>query len=420
MRIEPGAHAVRHDRNGYRLLRNHQGVMMILMTMALFSLIGFAALAIDVGHLFVVRSELKNAADAGALAGARSLYLADGTAVNPESNRAAYDAAVANRSESLAVEVNWSGGNGGDVERGHWSFATGTFTPSSSLAPVDLWNVSAADLDANTDFINAVRVRTRREATPATSFFARIFGFRNFGLSTESVAYAGFAGTLEPHAVDQPFALCKQTLLVNDRYDCSVGRLMNDNEQTGGWTNFTQENCSTASASSVGPLVCRTGNVTPIYLGRPMGMTNGTQTSNFKDLRDCWAPGGKYPVKKWPVTLPVIDCTTKPQGGCGNPVVGTVEANIIFISSHSADEKFKDVPVQMENWACSPPGEACWNSFVQHFNLRKASGQLATAANGGYTQKTIYFLPDCAPHMPIGMTGGENFGILAKIPVLVR
>lgn len=404
----------------YKVFRDRKGVVMILVTIAIFSLIGFAALAIDVGHLFVVRNELRNAADAGALSGARVLYNADGTAVDPNANQAAYNAAVANQSEKLAVEVNWSGGNVGDVERGHWSFAASTFTPNSSLTPVNLWNVSAAELDANTDFINAVRVRTRREATPAASFFARIFGFQNFGLSAESVAYAGFAGTLEPRAVDQPFALCKQTLLIDDKYECSVGRLMNDNEQTGGWTNFTQENCSTANASSVGALICKTGNLTPIYLGEPMGMTNGTQASNYKDLRDCWAPGGKYPTKKWPLTLPVIDCTTKPQGGCENPVVGTVEANIIFMSPPNADSKFKDVPTQMEDWNCAPPSQACWDSFVTHFNLRKANGQLATAANGGYTQKTIYFLPDCAPHMPIGNTGGENFGILAKIPVLVR
>ena len=32
----------------------------------------------------------------------------------------------------------------------------------------------------------------------------------------------------------------------------------------------------------------------------------------------------------------------------------------------------------------------------------------------------MYYLPDCTPHEPTGTTGGENFGILAKIPVLVN
>ena len=38
-------------------------------------LIGFTALALDIGHLFVVKSELQKAAEAGALAGARALAL---------------------------------------------------------------------------------------------------------------------------------------------------------------------------------------------------------------------------------------------------------------------------------------------------------------------------------------------------------
>jgi uncharacterized protein (DUF1684 family) len=37
-----------------------------------------------------------------------------------------------------------------------------------------------------------------------------------------------------------------------------------------------------------------------------------------------------------------------------------------------------------------------------------------------YQQKTIFFLPTCEDHIPQGVTGGENFGILAEIPVLVE
>jgi hypothetical protein len=37
-----------------------------------------------------------------------------------------------------------------------------------------------------------------------------------------------------------------------------------------------------------------------------------------------------------------------------------------------------------------------------------------------YDKKSIYFLPDCTPHELTGVSGGYNFGILAKIPVLVK
>jgi Flp pilus assembly protein TadG len=68
-------------------LNNQQGVSAVIIAICLFMLVGFVALAIDVGHLYVARNELQNAADAGALAGARHLYLEDGTAVNPNANQ---------------------------------------------------------------------------------------------------------------------------------------------------------------------------------------------------------------------------------------------------------------------------------------------------------------------------------------------
>ena len=46
----------------------------------------------------------------------------DGTLVNVGANQIGYNAAIANISENSPVEV-LGGGNGGDVERGHWSFS---------------------------------------------------------------------------------------------------------------------------------------------------------------------------------------------------------------------------------------------------------------------------------------------------------
>ncbi|MHC4322014.1 MAG: pilus assembly protein TadG-related protein, partial [Planctomycetota bacterium] len=170
-------------------LNNKRGVVAVIVGILLVVLIGFTALSVDVGHLYVVHNELQNAADAGALAGARFLYTEDGTAVNAGANTIAYNAAVANMSESLAVEVNLSAG---DVQRGHWSFATRTFTPNDSLEAVDLFNVSTEELDADLDFINAVKVICRRETTPAASYFARIFGYQGFIKQAQAIAYAGF------------------------------------------------------------------------------------------------------------------------------------------------------------------------------------------------------------------------------------
>jgi len=275
-------------------IKNRRGTVAIIIATSTVAFVGLAALAIDLGHLFVVRNELQNAADAGALAGARFLYDNNGTAVNATANSVAYNAAIANRSETAPVEVRWSGGNDGDIERGHWCFATRTFTPNGSLLPVNLWDTSTEELDANPNFINAIRVRTRREDKPAASFLAGIFGIKNFVLSTDAIAYIGFAGTLAPLEVDQPIAICSQSILFDGKYSCTVGRMINSGKlvaahETAGWTDYNQVNpChGGTNASDVRSLVCGEGNSEPIILRSPVATNGGEIASAFKKFRDC-------------------------------------------------------------------------------------------------------------------------------------
>ncbi len=429
---------------------SQHGATAILVALLLVVFFGIAALAIDIGHLFVVRNELQNAADAGALAGAHNLYTSAGPdiSVNTGANQIGYDAAVANTSETkdgkgIPVEVNWTGGNTGDVERGHWSFTTRTFTPNDSTVLVNLWS---EDLDTNPDFINAVRVKARREASPAASFFARIFGFENFSKSADAVAYIGFAGHLPPHEADMPIAICKQMLL--DENTCTTGRLINSGSnaathQTGGWTDFCQENtpgcdgtpCQGGTDANTlkkdifmeqgnTPRQCSNLNPHEILLGQNVAMQTGQANSVFDDLRQCWI-GATNRTRPWELTLPVIECSGNNVSPC-EKVVGYVTVNVVWVTDSGANScNFTGSnlpPLQMGDWSCATPGNyvGCWNSFVQYFNLTLPDGRLATYENNGCMLKTIYFEPDCSEQIPTGTTGGGQFGILADIPVLVK
>ncbi len=53
--------------------KDERGAVAVLVVAALVALLGFAALAIDVGFLVMKKTELQTAADAGALAGASAL-----------------------------------------------------------------------------------------------------------------------------------------------------------------------------------------------------------------------------------------------------------------------------------------------------------------------------------------------------------
>lgn len=398
------------------LKKDDKGAVAIIVGLSLFALLGFGALAVDLGYSMFVKNELQNAADAGALAGAADLYLNNGASVNPNANQTAYDTAVANMSQKDAVHVEY-------IQRGHWSFGSRTFTPNDSLDAVDLWNLSTAELDANTDFINAVKVRVRTQ-NPVASFLSNIWGGSPSYSFAEAVAYIGFAGSLRPHDVDQPIAICKQSILNNEgEYDCTVGRMLNSGgndvtHNTAGWTNFSQP-CETANASEMRSLICSSGNPVPITLGEGMGATGGVQDSTLRDLQNCmWndasldTDGDKIPDKPWNMTLPVIDCIGNNVSNCA-VVKGAVNIDIVWITDKEGDP----VPRKMGNWTC-PSGyteEQCWTSFTNHFNLKDVDGNTPA-----YAKKSIYFLPNCTPHDLGGTTGGENFGILAKIPVLVK
>jgi Flp pilus assembly protein TadG len=349
-------------------VNNQRGGVVIFVAVAMVVLIGCAALAIDLAHLYVARNELQNAADAGALAGARFLFVNDGTydatsAINasgfvsvenetiPSANKLGHDTAEANKSDKVPVEVDWDAGQntGSDVERGHWSFGLGSlargFYPSDSTAMVSLNLVSVVALDQNTDFINAVRVRASSRAPKIVSWFARIFGRDSFQLSADAVAYVGYAGLLEPLKSDQPIGICLQAVVQDGVYDCNQGRMLNSGQDpaehnTAGWINYSQYPCTTANAAEMRSLICNPdgANSEAVEYGEPMGAQGGVQSSTLRELIKCWIsqtdtdyPNGDcIPDKVWNMTLPVIDCPGNNVSNCPT-LIGVVNVNFAWL-----------------------------------------------------------------------------------------
>ncbi len=427
--------------------RGERGAVLVMVAGSLFVLIAVGALAVDIGYIMVIKNELQNAADAGALWGARVLFLNQCGVINPSANQEAYDAALANLSQNTPVEIDFDAGdpNSGDIQRGHWSFATRTFTPNDSLTSADLWGATMAQLDANPNHINAIRVRVRRQATPAYSFLARIFGVTGMTSWAEAVGYRGPAGKAEPHDFDQPIAICRQAIIdPNGAYTCNTGRMIDSSggttTNTGGWSNFSQP-CQTASKPTVEPLICANGNPRHVLFGIGMGTTGGMVDTVYNDLRDCWLnrPVSKdfrgYPIESWSWTLPVIDCPGNNVLNCSN-MVGIVTVNVLWIKQSGADPQWTDIPVQMDGWECSVWAAmgrptsinalteaqrfACWSEFGNRFELRTWDGTPISSLTHSQVQKTILFKPDCSYHEPKGHPSGEYYGVCAEYPVLVN
>lgn len=463
--------------------REESGAVLVLVALAMVALIGFVALAVDLGYQYVVKNELQNAADAGALAGASVLFNPNATPPDaPQDQDAiatAKNTAVLNKSGGIAIPTP-------NVEVGHYTFASspgtpGTFTPNDASSQSSNWQTrSLSDLNADISFINAVRVTASR-SVPA--FFSSIWGDASFGVSAQAIAYIGFSGPIPPCMFDQPISVCQSAITNGSgEYTCTFGQMLSDSEQTARWTDFEQgASCSglTANANCINALItgkdvaksCKqatqcpgTGNPNPLVMGQDLGITNGTQGNDVSALYDAWqsyeqgktcADGTKCSSlgspcsdgstcsnspRPWPLTLPVTDCS-KPN--C-SPLLGAVVVNVIWVIDKNSDlykgmEPTPTRPVEMADpngnlWKCTyadcgtaeSPGQCCWDgtgapsgydSFTKHFKMMHPPGSSTPAPA---QQKTIYFVPSCKMQEPVGGTGGQNFGVLAKYPVLVQ
>lgn len=140
-----------------RAAAGQRGVVAILVAIMLVALLAFLGLVVDIGHFMVVRGQLQNASDAAALAGARELTGAPGSAALAVA--AAQDYASRHTSDTAAITVS-------DAEVTLW---TATGSPDTG------WTLSAP---TSPDDANAVRVVAARDgdSNPAVPvLFAGIF-----------------------------------------------------------------------------------------------------------------------------------------------------------------------------------------------------------------------------------------------------
>lgn len=145
-----------------RLARDRRGGIAVLAALSAPVLAGFAALAVDVGNAYMVRTELQSTADAAALAAAAKL----------PSTAAALAEARTIAAENLPAAKHGNVLADGDLLIGTWDPGNRTFSAGGS-AP------------------NAVRVTLRRSTAngnPLPTFFGRLLGNDVFDIAAQAVA----------------------------------------------------------------------------------------------------------------------------------------------------------------------------------------------------------------------------------------
>ena len=180
-------------------IKNQHGVAAVMVAIALATLLGIAALAIDVGYLYSTRNELQNISDAAALAATRKLGAIYQTLTPAQQQTYVCDSAtifsvaeeVARKNRAARVNIVI---NAADVVIGTWD--------GSSLTPT----LNQPD---------AVSVIARRDSSangPVATFFATIFKIFGGNLDTvditaDATAALSGKGESEDGEIELPVAI---------------------------------------------------------------------------------------------------------------------------------------------------------------------------------------------------------------------
>jgi Flp pilus assembly protein TadG len=212
-------------------IKNQHGVAAVMVAIALATLLGIAALAIDIGYLYSTRNELQNISDAAALAATRKLGAIYQTLTPAQQQTYVCDSAtifsvaeaVAKKNRAARVNIVI---NEADVVIGTWD--------GSSLTPT----LNQPD---------AVSVIARRDSSangPVATFFAAIFkifggNLDTVGITADATAALTGKGETIPAELELPIGISHY--FYQDGNSCNKYVKFyptNDPDSCAGWTSF--------------------------------------------------------------------------------------------------------------------------------------------------------------------------------------
>jgi Flp pilus assembly protein TadG len=350
-----------------RLLGQRKGVTAVMVAIMIVMLLGFAALAIDLGYGMVTRNELQNAADAAALAGARELGLMyeNGSAISlAPIIDVARDTVEQNLGSAFIL-------NDSDVELGEWV---------------------SGSLDTTSSDPDAVRVTVSMDAMtngPITTFFAGVIGVNSMAVSATATAWLSapilmpegeviFPGAISSIRFNSPFCDANIVFSGNPKDNCAGWHTFTDNFYNPADPNSNKLRCiintfNNDCASSDNLVNCANGLDSAGCLTTPeirvgetqFEFTNGGVASAFSNLlelfdemkgkNDGFVDKDNDP-ETWTTVIPVYD---EPGTVCSAPngartIVGF--ATVTITGVRTSPDKEVDVTILCDQALAVPGG----------------------------------------------------------------
>ncbi|GFO64313.1 Tad domain-containing protein [Geomonas paludis] len=288
--------------DAFRRVRNNnqKGFALVYIALMVVVLFAFVGLAVDMGHMYLTKGQLQNAADSGALAGVSQLpnvTVARQTAKQfTERNKAA--------GETAKVDLNTTNSANGDIVVGYWDKKTRKLLPVVPFGKV----------------ANAVKVMTRRTSEagtgistdnkPVDSFFAQVMNWDTMAARAEAIA-------CRPPKPSAPIVLCQSLCGVttfpfkvyfNQTKAVDPAGVANP-LYTVGWTEFS----ATSKATELGPngtvakLIKDPDHEIPLGLCGETLWTNNGLGKTIDILRDAYLAERDPSTKIWTVLVPIFE-----------------------------------------------------------------------------------------------------------------
>jgi Flp pilus assembly protein TadG len=373
------------------------------VAIALAALLAFASLAIDVGMVWSARTQLQNAADSSALAGARNLIDSGGAVDAIATQAGAQSLASQNSALGVAsISIDTS-----DIRLGQWDATARSFDPN-----VDLSNPS---------LVNAVDVLARMDAVsngPVSALLSQFAGIDSYSIQASATAELGYAGRSLPGEVELPIAIdC-----------CKIAGASCNEDYCGTVTSNPPNPCSLAApqAGDSGPVSCLEFHSTSEQNACWTSFDGSSPSVNTADLRDLVESGAPQAVSAGDQFY--VD------NGDKTPVIGTIDdrfqGNGSFVGDAEGVDRYAPLDGIRDSWVlklpviecqsginCAGGGTAGVVGFVC-FELREVEVTPGKVIRGRFLCPSDPLYDEC--DSGDATSGGLNFGIRAEIPVLVR
>jgi Flp pilus assembly protein TadG len=341
-------------------LSNQRGAMAVTAAVWLVVFLAITALAFDIGHLFIVRNELQNGADAAALAGANCL---NKTAAGSDCTNVpapAINWAIASTKATSSIGFNKSDGTGlinGAVQTGYWNVNGGTALQPTTFSPLGPCTIVAGTMTTACHKPAVMVTLSRASGSnggPVRSLVAAMLGGNAIPVSARAVAVLSSPGSvlkasLIPMAINKcmydlywdiaangPRLATTTTLngvpqTIGQPWEVRIGSAYHyPNCESGQWTTFKVDN---NDVPTVRDLIAN-GNPEPLAIGEQTWIEPGTKSSLYDDLE------AKYPSPPGAdVTVLVVD---NPVGWSTN----TRTPIVAFAGFHISNVNKKDKYIQ--------------------------------------------------------------------------